>query len=230
MKIQSTVIHDYGNWPVSHKHFVYLLCTLVAIYLIISRGLFYSSEVEMAVHISCNNTNPRDSYSAAASINSTPSLWDIDRLVKRNINSPACSMPPPSTKKPKVIIILPYRNRQLDLLAFLLHMIPYGRRRQINIEVLVAEQTSRKPFNRAKLFNAAVREIDLAAKAGGNNRLAGSSCFALHDVDKLPESPDVPYHCESGPHQLLRVCKYRKGTLGWVFAYDLACRIILIFG
>ena len=81
------------------------------------------------------------------------------------------------------------------------------------MEILVVEQTGAKPFNRAKLFNAAVREIDLAAKTGNFDRLAGSSCFALHDVDKLPATPLVPYHCKAGPHQLLRACSYREGEM-----------------
>lgn len=171
--------------------------------------------VETLIKAPCKHTNPRESYaSAVALINSTNSLQDIDELVKRTVESRSCYLPPQSQTGSKFIMILPYRERRMDLLAFLLHVIPYARRAKLNMEILVAEQTAGKAFNRAKLFNAAVKEIDRASKAGKKSRLAGVNCFAFHDVDKLPENPDVPYKCLSGPHQLLRACNYRNGTLG----------------
>ncbi|VDO00124.1 unnamed protein product [Rodentolepis nana] len=68
------------------------------------------------------------------------------------------------------------------------------------MEILVAEQNGTGPFNRAKLFNAAIREVKKAPKG---DRLSGSKCFAFHDVDKLPINLDVPYSCATGPQQLV---------------------------
>ncbi|KAM7534195.1 hypothetical protein Aperf_G00000114130 [Anoplocephala perfoliata] len=134
-------------------------------------------------------------------------LPDIDKLSERY----AQSRSPPTLKQPngnKLIILVPYRDRKRDLLTFLLHMTAYMRIKAIPYEIVVAEQDSNGRFNRAKLFNAALKEI-FNAKLG--DRLYGSYCFAFHDVDKIPISLKTPYQCLFRPVQLLRYVHYKKG-------------------
>ncbi|KAM7534798.1 hypothetical protein Aperf_G00000114123 [Anoplocephala perfoliata] len=126
----------------------------------------------------------------------------------------------------KVIILVPYRDRKRDLLTFMLHMTAYMRIKAIPYEIVIAEQDSRGRFNRAKLFNAALKEI---IQAKPDDRLYGSSCFAFHDVDKIPLSLKTPYQCLFRPLQLLRYVHYKKGgrqmyrnTLGGITLFSRA--------
>ncbi|KAL5102900.1 Beta-14-galactosyltransferase 4 [Taenia crassiceps] len=154
--------------------------------------------------------NPKDSVALGkqyyfASI----SLEEIDRLSEEH----ASKVTPLHLDYPsgeKVILLVSYRNRTFDLLVFLLHMTSYMRTINIPYEILITEQAGKARFNRAKLFNVALREI-FDAKPG--DRLYGYACFAFHDVDKIPISIKTPYHCLFRPHQLLRYVHHKKG--GW---------------
>ena len=101
-------------------------------------------------------------------------------------------------------------------MAFLMYILPYFRYQGVQMDVLIAEQNGTAPFNRAKLFNAAIREVDRANNISQSNghldRLAGITCFSFHDVDKLPDNPDVPYYCSSGPQQLMRFRQFEGGS------------------
>ena len=147
--------------------------------------------------------------------NVTFSLGDIDRIAYEEYVNTSC-VSNLDTSRPKFLMIIPYRNRTEDLLVFLMYMLPYFRYRGMRMDVLVAEQSGTAPFNRAKLFNAAISEVDRAtSNSRGNDqldRLSGITCFSFHDVDKLPDSPDVPYYCSSGPQQLMRFRQYEGGT------------------
>ncbi|VDD75755.1 unnamed protein product [Mesocestoides corti] len=164
----------------------------------------------------CDRVDPSVSVKRANSVfNASLSLEKIDKLAQDEFNRVNC-LSIHNTAKPKVIIIVPYRDRAKDLLTFLIHMLPYTRYQGAKMQILVVEQNGTAPFNRAKLFNAAIREIDMSGTRGKDDRLAGSVCFSLHDIDKLPIHPDVPYVCKSGPHQLLRNRKSTKGTY-WTY-------------
>lgn len=152
--------------------------------------------------------NPKDSVALGKHLYfATISLEEIDNLAEGR----AMNITPPQLDYPsgeKVILLVPYRNRKLDLLIFLLHMTSYMRIINVPYEILVIEQAGYARFNRAKLFNAALREIFSAKRS---DRLYGCSCFAFHDVDKIPISMKTPYHCLFRPHQLLRYVHYKKG-------------------
>ncbi|KAM7534361.1 hypothetical protein Aperf_G00000114187 [Anoplocephala perfoliata] len=139
--------------------------------------------------------------------NDSLTLSDIDKLSEIY----ALNLSQPKLKQPvgdKVTVLVPYRDRKRDLLTFLLHMTAYMRIKAIPYEIVVAEQDSNGRFNRAKLFNAALKE-NFNAKLG--DRLYGSYCFAFHDVDKIPISLKTPYQCLFRPVQLLRYVHYKKG-------------------
>lgn len=65
----------------------------------------------------------------------------------------------------------------------------------LNYTILVAEQESGSPFNRAKLLNIGfVESVKLFSSA---------DCFIFHDVDLLPTSSDNHYHCFSMPRHMI---------------------------
>ncbi|BHF79080.1 hypothetical protein SprV_0602219700 [Sparganum proliferum] len=108
-------------------------------------------------------------------------------------------MPEFDYTKEKVAIIVPYRNRSQQLLLFLTRMWPFLSRQRKQYVMLIVEQHGPESFNRAKLFNVAVKEI---RQSGLEDRLHGIDCFLLHDVDKVPTSPTAVYECGQNVKQL----------------------------
>ncbi|VDN13415.1 unnamed protein product [Dibothriocephalus latus] len=123
-----------------------------------------------------------------------------------------------------VAIVVPYRNRSVDLRRFLTHMLPFLSTQKSQCVILVVEQAGNGSFNRAELFNVAVREI---RKSFSGDRLFGIECFILHDVDKVPTSPSVVYDCGQNVRQLVNIfCTGKQVTrlyssfLGGVTAFS----------
>ncbi len=77
----------------------------------------------------------------------------------------------------KVLIIVPYREREDSLARFVRLMHPYLQQQLLSYAMLVVEQAPGTAFNRAKLFNVGYVE---AAKAG---LLGLGTCLIFHDVD-----------------------------------------------
>uniref|UniRef100_A0A183SRN1 Beta-1,4-galactosyltransferase n=1 Tax=Schistocephalus solidus TaxID=70667 RepID=A0A183SRN1_SCHSO len=109
------------------------------------------------------------------------------------------SPPNRTVAKDTVAIILPYRNRYLELFNFLFRMHVFLRKQTVQYVVLVAEQSGNEPFNRAKLFNAAVREIRGSSLG---DPLRAIDCFILHDVDKVPILNSTIYNCGPAVRQM----------------------------
>lgn len=207
-----------------------IACTLIVL-------ICYGDEWESEAfgNSTCHFKTPEESVALGKSLyHANLTLSRIDVLVDTFPAIQGCLLTPASTieyhqqqhqqkqqhRSPNLVIIVPYRNRTLDLLNFLLYMTPYLRRRgsDLNYEILVVEQHGNKSFNRAKLFNVAVREIFKSSAEGANSRWANVECIGLHDVDKLPMHPRAPYKCFSNPHQLLRMIAYKHGASRSVYA------------
>ncbi|KAL7056285.1 hypothetical protein AAHC03_020601 [Spirometra sp. Aus1] len=110
------------------------------------------------------------------------------------------SLPDPKPGNDAVAIILPYRNLYAELFNFLLRMHSFLRKRRTRYVMIVAEQNGQGSFNRAKLFNAVVREIRDSAVG---DPLHGIDCFILHDVDKVPVSNSTVYDCGPAVRQMV---------------------------
>lgn len=86
--------------------------------------------------------------------------------------------PPDCRSRHRVAIIVPYRDREEHLRAFLHNVHPILSRQQIDYAIFVIEEVQSQLFNRAKLMNIgfveAVKSYDF-------------QCFIFHDVDLLPE-------------------------------------------
>uniref|UniRef100_A0A0X3NQA2 Beta-1,4-galactosyltransferase n=1 Tax=Schistocephalus solidus TaxID=70667 RepID=A0A0X3NQA2_SCHSO len=117
-----------------------------------------------------------------------------------------------NTQLDKVAIIVPYKNRSKHLLKFLTHMLPFLRKQRRRYVIIIAEQAGNASFNRAKLFNVAVKEI---RKSPAGDRLHGIDCFILHDVDKVPTSSSAVYTCGQNVRQLVNAFRSGNKTRWW---------------
>lgn len=89
-------------------------------------------------------------------------------------------------------VIVPYRDRQEQLAEFLNYIHNYLRLQQIHYRIFVIEQSDRKLFNRAKLFN-------IGAKVAESY---GYPCLILHDVDLMPMNSGQIYACSHQPRHM----------------------------
>lgn len=110
--------------------------------------------------------------------------------------------PPNSETIQKVALIVPYRDREKHLKEFSSYIHKFLPCQSIEYSLYIIEQTDSKPFNRAKLFNIGVEEIEKLDPA--------VCCFIFHDVDLLPLDPRNLYMCSSLPkHMSVRVSSLR---------------------
>ena len=95
----------------------------------------------------------------------------------------------PSNKQnvAKVAIIVPYRDRMVNLKLFLEYMHQYLSEQNIYYGIYVVEPKAKLIFNRALLMNIGFNE---ALKEDSWN------CFVFHDVDLLPENDTNIYGCD----------------------------------
>jgi hypothetical protein len=82
----------------------------------------------------------------------------------------------------KMSLIVPFRNREEHLKIFIPKITAYLNSQKIDYEIIIVEQDSATPFNRAKLMNIGV----LHARKE-------SEYFVFHDVDLIPQNIDYRY-------------------------------------
>jgi len=83
----------------------------------------------------------------------------------------------------KLGVIVPYRNRPLQLRIFTNKIKKYLSLKGINYELIVVEQTEKKDFNRGKLLNVGFLKAEEL----------GCSYVVFHDIDMLPIEVDYSY-------------------------------------
>jgi len=111
------------------------------------------------------------------------------------------------TKKDHVAIIVPYRNRPLQLYQFLAFMPTFLRRKkQLHFRIYIVNQTDEFPFNRGMLLNAGFKEAQMENPW---------DCLIFHDVDLLPLNETNTYSCSKDP--LLMASRMDKW--GWELPY-----------
>ncbi len=90
----------------------------------------------------------------------------------------------------RVAIIIPFKNRLLNLNLFIYHMHPILQRQQLEYRIFVVEQYNDELFNKGVLNNAAFLEIfKMYNLTVDLNNLMNFpfDCIVYHDVDLLPE-------------------------------------------
>ncbi|XP_046405910.1 beta-1,4-N-acetylgalactosaminyltransferase bre-4-like [Ischnura elegans] len=93
----------------------------------------------------------------------------------------------------QVAIVIPYRDRERQLDIFLSYMHPFLQAQMIEYRIVVVEQTSLHPFNRAKLMNIGFAETV---------KIFPYHCFIFHDVDLIPQNPNNIYACTHQPRHM----------------------------
>ncbi|KAL7058360.1 hypothetical protein AAHC03_016955 [Spirometra sp. Aus1] len=114
-----------------------------------------------------------------------------------------------------VAVVIPVRNRYVNLSVLLNHLHPFMRHQLRRYTIYVIEQDKPETFNKGALLNIGYME---AVKA------ASYSCFIFHDVDLLPEDDRMLYACEDQPlHMSATIDKFNyslfyKTSFGGVVA------------
>lgn len=103
-------------------------------------------------------------------------LYQVTEYMKKS----NISVPTIHNNMDKLYVLVSYRDRKEHLDIFLVHMNKYLSTLQINYEIIIAEQSDNKLFNRGILYNTGVSYI--INQNNNNNNIY--ICF--HDVDILP--------------------------------------------
>jgi len=123
---------------------------------------------------------------------------DIPTIEEMSLEFPQLSeggvfTPPDCKPRHKVAVIVPYRDREPHLRAFLLNIHRFLQRQQIMYGIYIVEQVGNTPFNRAMLMNVGAAEA---------LKQHDYQCFIFHDVDLLPEDDRNLYTCPLQPRHM----------------------------
>ncbi|CAF0939723.1 unnamed protein product [Adineta steineri] len=97
------------------------------------------------------------------------------------------------TARHRVAIIIPYRNRDMQLRIFINFMHPFLQKQQLDYQIFLVEPVNDISFNRALLFNIGFREA---------MKIYSWQCFIFHDVDLIPEDDRNIYSCPAEPRHM----------------------------
>lgn len=103
----------------------------------------------------------------------------------------------------KGCIIVPYRDREQHLAKFIPHMKNFIKQFNLNMHILVVEQTPGKPFNRAKLFNIGFQYLPTESTIPASDYF---DYFVFHDVDMLPRPNMFAYTYPKFPTHIATKC------------------------
>jgi len=121
-----------------------------------------------------------------------PDLVEMENLFPSLL--PGGRFKPPQCKpRHKVAVIVPYRDREDHLKAFLLNIHRFLQRQENEYGVYIIEQSGKGPFNRAMLMNVGAAEA---------LKQHAYQCFIFHDVDLLPEDDRNLYTCPIQPRHM----------------------------
>lgn len=117
---------------------------------------------------------------------------------------PDLPMFPPHSCPPKYTsyIVVPYRDREAHLQIFLAFFHRFLQAQHLNYMIVIVEQSRKKSFNRAKLFNIGFAEVTASDPT--------APCFIFHDVDLIPMNLNNMYACTNRPrHMSVSLDKFR---------------------
>ena len=125
-------------------------------------------------------------------VNDIPSMDDMSAMFP-GLELGGRWSPKDCLAKHKVAIIVPYRDREPHLRAFLLNIHRFLQRQQVEYGIYIVEQSGSQPFNRAMLMNVGAAEA---------LKQHDYQCFIFHDVDLLPEDDRNLYTCPIQPRHM----------------------------
>ena len=94
-----------------------------------------------------------------------------------------------ATKRPRVGILIPYRNRIEQLEIFLPSISAFLAKQDIDVKFIVAEQVGEAKFNKGALLNIAFLEAFNSLPADYFD------CVVIHDIDLIPIIAENKYDC-----------------------------------
>lgn len=119
---------------------------------------------------------------------------DIHSLARKlNVNPGGEWEPKDCTARFLVAIIIPYRDREINLSYFIRYIHPFLQAQKIHYKIYLVEQTFERPFNQGYLNNVAFIEV-LKDKH--------FPCIIFHDVNKIPTNLNNIYACTSRPRHM----------------------------
>jgi beta-1,4-galactosyltransferase 1 len=99
----------------------------------------------------------------------------------------------------RIGILIPFRDRDKHLKAFLLNMHPIFVRQKLAYKVYVIEPVVNITFNRGLLFN-----IGFVESNKDTDKDDTWHCHLYHDVDLLSEYDKTLYTCDKSPYHVAR--------------------------
>ncbi|XP_037293131.1 beta-1,4-N-acetylgalactosaminyltransferase bre-4-like [Manduca sexta] len=90
----------------------------------------------------------------------------------------------------KIAILVPYRNRETNLIIFLYYIHTLLMKQLLEYRIFVIEQCAKDKFNKGTLFNIGFLE---------SQRYGSWHCYIFHDVDLIPLDERILYHCPMNP-------------------------------
>ncbi|RVE45462.1 hypothetical protein evm_009897 [Chilo suppressalis] len=104
-----------------------------------------------------------------------------------------CHAPQLCRSRHKVAVIIPFRNRHINLAIFLFNIHPFLINQMLEYRIFVVEQSGKELFNKGRLFNVGYVEA---------MKLGKWDCMVFHDVDMLPMSKHIMYSCPVWPRHM----------------------------
>ena len=154
---------------------------------------------------------PNDTTLVNPNLNSVPKESEVNKkYLATGIKIGGFWSPKDCADEQSLALILPFRNREENLLVFLDYIHAYLQKQKLSYNIYVVDQIDDKPFNRAALFNVGILE------ALKDRRY---TCFVFHDIDHLPVDQFLSYRCDTQPmHMASRVDKWSWGIPYSTFA------------
>ncbi|CAD5116970.1 DgyrCDS5807 [Dimorphilus gyrociliatus] len=98
------------------------------------------------------------------------------------------------SRRQRVAIIIPYRNRDSHFRVLLRYLHPLLQRQNlVEYTIYIVEQKNKLPFNRALLINIGFAEA---------MKIHPFDCLIFHDVDLIPEDDRNLYNCAAQPKHM----------------------------
>ena len=98
---------------------------------------------------------------------------------------------PPAAGKHRLAVVVPYRDREVDLAQFVPHMHTFLEAQGVDFTLIVVNQTDANRFNRGELINI-----------GHQLSKWTHDYMVMHDVDLYPANPSIPYAMFPNPGEV----------------------------
>ncbi|XP_074646912.1 beta-1,4-N-acetylgalactosaminyltransferase bre-4-like [Tubulanus polymorphus] len=178
----------------------------------------YVRPFEKESKIRCDLGTPRPDSGPIQWSLECPSIRELEKRFSNLLQPDGHGRPSNCVADHRVAIIVPYRNRELNLRTFLNHMHPFLLRQPIDYRIFVIEQIDNLTFNRGMLMNIGFIEA---------RRVYNFTCFVFHDVDLLPMDHRNLYTCSDNPRHLSVEVDFIKSILPPDDVFGGACAIKL---